>query len=57
MYMYTSIFIDLLLLFINYIIVAQMVLSATAMIAPPMVNTIKRTFPYANLSDLSFIEV
>jgi hypothetical protein len=37
--------------------VCQMVLSAVSMIAPPMVNVIQRAFPYANLSDLSFLEV
>jgi hypothetical protein len=37
--------------------VCQMVLSAVSMIAPPMVNVIRRAFPYANLSDLSFLEV
>jgi hypothetical protein len=37
--------------------VAQMVLSTVAMVAPPMSNLIRRTFPYSNLSDLSFLEV
>ena len=37
--------------------VAQYVLSSVAMVAPPMVNIIRRTFPYSNLSDLSFLEV
>lgn len=37
--------------------VAQMVLSAVAMVAPPMENIIRRTYPYSNLSDLSFLEV
>jgi hypothetical protein len=37
--------------------VCQMVLSAVSMIAPPLVNVIRRAFPYANLSDLSFLEV
>lgn len=37
--------------------VCQMVLSAVSMIAPPMVNVVRRAFPYANLSDLSFLEV
>lgn len=37
--------------------VCQMVLSAISMIAPPFVNIIKRAFPYANLTDLSFLEV
>jgi hypothetical protein len=37
--------------------IAQMVLSAVAMVAPPMTNLIRRTFPYANLTDLSFLEV
>ena len=36
---------------------AQIVLSAVAMVAPPMTNVIRRTFPYANLSDLQFLEV
>ena len=36
---------------------AQIVLSAVAMTAPPMTNIIRRTFPYANLSDLQFLEV
>lgn len=37
--------------------VAGMVLSAIAMIAPPLHNIIRRVYPYANLSDLSFLEV
>jgi hypothetical protein len=37
--------------------VCQMVLSAVSMIAPPMVDVIRRAFPYANLSDLNFLEV
>lgn len=37
--------------------VCQMVLSTISMVAPPFVNIIKRAFPYANLSDLSFLEV
>jgi hypothetical protein len=37
--------------------VALMVLSTVAMLAPPMTNIIRRTFPYSNLSDLSFLEV
>lgn len=36
---------------------AQIVLSAVAMVAPPFVNIIRRAFPYANLSDLQFLEV
>lgn len=37
--------------------IAMMVLSAVAMVAPPMINVIKRTFPYATLFDLTFTEV
>lgn len=37
--------------------IAQIVLSAVAMVAPPMTNIIRRTFPYATLSDLGFLEV
>jgi hypothetical protein len=37
--------------------VAQMVLSAVAMVSPPVLNVVRRTFPYSNLSDLSFLEV
>ena len=37
--------------------VAQMVLSAVGMVAPPLTNIVRRTYPYANLSDLSFLEV
>jgi hypothetical protein len=37
--------------------VCQMVLSAVNMVSPPIPNVIRRAFPYANLSDLSFLEV
>lgn len=37
--------------------IAQIVLSSVAMVAPPMTDLIRRTFPYANLSDLGFLEV
>lgn len=37
--------------------IAQIVLSAVAMVAPPMSGIIRRTFPYANLTDLTFLEV
>eukprot|EP01039_Chlorochromonas_danica_P004229 gene4229-4646_t len=37
--------------------IAQIVLSAVAMVSPPMSGVIKRTFPYATLSDLGFTEV
>jgi hypothetical protein len=37
--------------------VAQMVLSAVAMVSPPLTSVIRRAFPYSNLSDLSFLEV
>jgi hypothetical protein len=37
--------------------IAQMVLSAVAMVAPPLTGLIRRTFPYANLADLGFLEV
>lgn len=37
--------------------IAQMVLSTVALIAPPIPNIIRRTFPYANLTDLGFLEV
>lgn len=37
--------------------VAQMVLSAVAMVAPPLSNIIRRAYPYSNLSDLGFLEV
>ena len=37
--------------------VGLMVLSAISMIAPPISSVIRRTFPYSNLSDLSFLEV
>lgn len=36
--------------------IAQIVLSAVALLAPPVNNIIKRTFPYATLSDLGFLE-
>ena len=35
--------------------VCQMVISAIAMISPPVLNVIRRTFPYANITDLSFL--
>jgi hypothetical protein len=37
--------------------IAQMVLSSVAMLSPPMTGIIRRTFPYANLADLNFLEV
>ncbi len=37
--------------------IAQMVLSSVAMVAPPLTGIIRRTFPYANLADLNFLEV
>lgn len=37
--------------------VCQMVLSAVGMVSPPLNSVIRRAFPYANLSDLSFLEV
>lgn len=37
--------------------IAQMVLSAVAMVSPPIPRILVRTFAYANLSDLSFLEV
>lgn len=37
--------------------VCQMVLSAVAMVAPPLCGVIRRAFPYVNLTDLSFLEV
>ncbi|CAE7491469.1 mesA [Symbiodinium microadriaticum] len=37
--------------------VSQMVLSAVAMVAPPLCGVIRRAFPYVNLTDLSFLEV
>lgn len=37
--------------------VAQFVLSAVALVAPSITKIIRRTFPYANLSDLSFLDV
>lgn len=36
--------------------IAQMVLSSVAMVAPPLTNLIRRTYPYANLTDLTFLE-
>lgn len=37
--------------------IGQMVMSSIAMVAPPLQGTIKRAFPYASLTDLSFEEV
>ena len=37
--------------------VCQMVLSAVAMVAPPLCGVIRRAYPYVNLTDLSFLEV
>lgn len=37
--------------------VAQMVLSAVAMVAPPLTNVIRRVYAYANLTDLTFLQV
>lgn len=37
--------------------IAQMVLSAVCMVAPVLPGIIRRVFPYANLTDLSFLEV
>ncbi len=37
--------------------VCKFVLAACAMVAPPCCDIINRTFPYANLSDFSFLEV
>jgi hypothetical protein len=37
--------------------VCQMVMSAVAMVAPPLSQVIRRAFPYANLTDLAFLEV
>jgi hypothetical protein len=37
--------------------VSQMVMSAVAMVAPPMSNVIRRAYPYACLTDLGFLEV
>lgn len=37
--------------------IAQMVLSAAALVSPPMSGVVRRTFPYATLSDLGFTEV
>ncbi|CAM9659828.1 unnamed protein product, partial [Chrysoparadoxa australica] len=36
--------------------VCKIVLAACAMVAPPLHGILHRTFPYANLSDLSFLE-
>lgn len=36
--------------------VCKFVLAACAMVAPPLCGIVHRTFPYANLSDLSFLE-
>ncbi|RYG69024.1 hypothetical protein EON64_03745 [archaeon] len=37
--------------------IAQMVLSAVAMVCPPFLGLVRRTFPYATLFDLTFLEV
>lgn len=37
--------------------VAQMVLSAVALVSPPIPSIIRRTYAYANLTDMSFLEV
>lgn len=37
--------------------VCRLVLSAVNMVSPPIANVIRRAYPYANLSDLSFLEV
>jgi len=37
--------------------VAQMVLSAVALVSPPIPSVIRRTYAYANLTDMSFLEV
>lgn len=37
--------------------VCQMVLSAVSMVAPAIPNIIRRSYPYANLTDLSFLTV
>ena len=37
--------------------ICQIVLSAVAMVSPPIQNILPRAFPYASLSDLSFLEV
>ncbi|KAG5182589.1 docking domain of Afi1 for Arf3 in vesicle trafficking-domain-containing protein [Tribonema minus] len=36
--------------------VGKLVLAACAMVAPPLRGIVRRTFPYANLSDLAFLE-
>jgi hypothetical protein len=36
--------------------VSQMVLSTISLVAPPLNNIIRRTFPYANLTDLNFLQ-
>ena len=36
--------------------VSSLVLSCTAMVSPPIPNVIRRTYPYASLSDLAFME-
>ena len=49
------------ILFVGYshsaLDLAQFVLSTVAMVAPALPNVIRRTYPYANLTDLSFLEV
>ena len=37
--------------------ICHIVLSAVALISPPIPNVIRRAFPYASLSDLSFLQV
>ena len=37
--------------------VCNMVLGSAAMVAPPLTGILSRCFPYANLTDLSFLEV
>jgi hypothetical protein len=37
--------------------IGQMVLSSVAMVSPPIPDVIRRAYAYANLSDLSFLEV
>ena len=36
--------------------VSNIVLSTVALVAPPIAGIIKRVYPYANLSDLTFLE-
>jgi Stabilization of polarity axis len=36
--------------------VGKLALAACAMVAPPLRGIVRRTFPYANLSDLTFLE-